>query len=181
MNSLLVFVVLSLIAIVVSHKSLFAVRTHGFYRFWGWVSVAGLFACNYPFWFRDPLSLTQLFSWTLLLLSLALVLAAVRTMRAASKTDSRNEPGLFAFERTSELVEHGVFEYIRHPMYTSLVLLAWGIQLKNLTILTTAMACLATVLFYVTARAEEEECLTYFGDAYRSYMKRTSRFVPFLF
>ncbi|MDM0078153.1 hypothetical protein QTH90_27345 [Variovorax sp. J2P1-59] len=38
----------------------------------------------------------------------------------------------------------------------------------------------STALIFVTAKREEIECLEHFGDAYREYMRRTRRFIPFL-
>ncbi len=39
----------------------------------------------------------------------------------------------------------------------------------------------ATLAMLATARVEERENLTTFGDAYRDYMKRTWRFIPWVF
>jgi len=43
------------------------------------------------------------------------------------------------------------------------------------------MALLASILLYLTARADERECLQFFGEEYRSYMQRSRRFIPWLF
>lgn len=33
---------------------------------------------------------------------------------------------------------------------------------------------------YLTALFDEKECVKYFGNRYREYMKRTKRFIPFI-
>jgi protein-S-isoprenylcysteine O-methyltransferase Ste14 len=43
------------------------------------------------------------------------------------------------------------------------------------------LAPVASAFFIATAVAEERENLASFGAAYAAYMKRTRRFVPFLF
>jgi protein-S-isoprenylcysteine O-methyltransferase Ste14 len=43
------------------------------------------------------------------------------------------------------------------------------------------LALAATFLLIATARADEAECLRFFGAAYQDYMTHTKRFVPFLF
>ena len=39
----------------------------------------------------------------------------------------------------------------------------------------------ATLSLTLTARADEAECIRFFGPVYQAYMKRTRMFVPFLF
>ena len=65
-------------------------------------------------------------------------------------------------------------------MYTALICLAWGVFLQRFTWLGLLLALASTALLFVTAQREEKECLEHFGDAYRAYMHRTRRFVPYL-
>ena len=95
--------------------------------------------------------------------------------------DLHFEPQLLAFEKTSTLVTTGIYRYIRHPLYSSLLLLAWGVFFKALTWIGGILAAAATVLLYVTARADEAECLQYFGSAYHNDMSRSKRFLPYVF
>jgi len=44
---------------------------------------------------------------------------------------NRDNKALYQFEKTSELIDTGIFKYIRHPLYSSLLFLTWGIFLKN--------------------------------------------------
>ena len=64
-------------------------------------------------------------------------------------------------------------------MYTALLCLAWGVFLQRFTWLGLVLVLMATVVLFITAYCEEKECLAYFGEAYRDYMRRTRRFVPF--
>jgi protein-S-isoprenylcysteine O-methyltransferase Ste14 len=79
-------------------------------------------------------------------------------------------------------VTRGAYRFIRHPMYASLLLLAWGIFFKDPASLAgLALAGLASLCLYLTARVEESENLRRFGEEYRVYMRGTKRFIPFLF
>jgi protein-S-isoprenylcysteine O-methyltransferase Ste14 len=78
------------------------------------------------------------------------------------------------------LVTAEAFRYIRHPRYSALICLAWGIFLQQFTGMGLALVLTATALLVVTAYREEQECLAHFGKAYQDYMSRTRRFVPFL-
>jgi len=39
----------------------------------------------------------------------------------------------------------------------------------------------ATICLALTGKADEAECIQYFGPSYKEYMSRTKMFVPFLF
>jgi protein-S-isoprenylcysteine O-methyltransferase Ste14 len=78
------------------------------------------------------------------------------------------------------LVTTGIYGDIRHPMYSSLLLLAWGVFFKASSWPGLALAAAATGFLVATARAEERENIRFFGPSYESYMKRTKMFVPFI-
>ena len=179
----IVFSFLTLFLIYISRASLRAPRSHGFYRFFAWEFILALFLINEKFWFRDPFAWHQLIAWTLLFAALVPLAFGVQALRARGKPVANREgdPSLLAFEKTTQLVTSGVYKYIRHPLYSSLFLLTWGIFFKALTWPGLVLALAATLLLVVTARADEAECLHFFGPAYRDYMTHTKRFVPFLF
>jgi protein-S-isoprenylcysteine O-methyltransferase Ste14 len=181
MDKVIFFIALSLPVIFLSRQSLFEPGSHGFTRFFSWECIIVLFVINYEHWFKEPFSPKQVVSWLLLIVSAWFVTeAAVRLRRARKQGIVRVDEKLFRFEKTTELVTSGIFRYIRHPMYSSLLLLAWGIWLKQPLAATLPVALLASWLLWLTARRDERECLAYFGDSYREYMTRTKRLVPFI-
>lgn len=181
MESLIVFGILSVPIILVSRRTLFNPKSHGFYRFFSWECIIWLFASNFRFWFDEPFSVKQIFSWILLIYSIYPVVAGSIQLKKAGKPNKiRDEKTLYPFEKTSELVDTGIFKYIRHPLYSSLIFLTWGIFLKNTTGLLFLVALLSTVFLYVTAFLDEKECIQFFGDNYRKYMNRSKRFIPFI-
>jgi protein-S-isoprenylcysteine O-methyltransferase Ste14 len=166
----------------VSRASVTAPRSHGFYRFLAWVSIWGLALLNIDVWFRDPLSWHQLISWPLLVISAFLVIAGVRLLKErGAPDDQRDDVPLVAFEKTTALVTTGVYGYIRHPLYSSLLFLAWGVFFKAPSWLGGLLALVATLCLVATARVEEAENVRFFGEGYREYMKQTKMFIPFLF
>jgi protein-S-isoprenylcysteine O-methyltransferase Ste14 len=76
------------------------------------------------------------------------------------------------------LVLHGPYRWIRHPLYDSAALLTVAISAitTNWFLLATGVAILG--LLVRRTRTEETNLVARFGDSYRSYMKRTGRFVP---
>jgi protein-S-isoprenylcysteine O-methyltransferase Ste14 len=181
MNKFIFFAILSLPVIMISWRSLVRPKSHGFPRFFAWECILWLFIENIPFWFADPFSAVHLASWVLLLGACYPVIAGTLLLTKKGKAHkSRGDESLYGFEKTSELVDTGIYRYIRHPLYCSLIILTWGICLKNLTLITATIAALSTVLLYATARRDEIECIVYFGEPYRQYMKRSKMFVPFI-
>lgn len=166
----------------VSRGALRQPRSHGFARFFAFEAILALLLLNYPHWERDMFVPRQLLSWALLAASIALVGLALRQMRRLGRRDAtRADPALFGFEKTATLVTSGIFRWWRHPMYASLMALAWGIFLKNPSLPGTGLVAVASLSLLVTAWRDEAECLAYFGPAYADYMRRSWRFVPGLY
>ncbi len=94
--------------------------------------------------------------------------------------DNRNDAPLLVFEKTTVLVTQGIYRFIRHPMYSSLIFLDWGLFFKRMSWLSGTIALFACIFLVVAALVEEDENVRYFGAQYRQYMKRTKRFLPFL-
>jgi protein-S-isoprenylcysteine O-methyltransferase Ste14 len=181
MERLIAFGILTIPIIIISRRTLFDFRSHGFYRFFSWECIIWLFVSNFTFWFDDPFSIRQIFSWIFLFWSAYVVIAGVILLKKSGKpVESRNDKNLYEFEKTSELVDHGIYRYIRHPLYSSLLFLTWGIFLKHTTVLLFFVALLSTVCLYFTAIFDEKECTEYFGEKYIAYMKRSKRFIPFI-
>ncbi len=149
-------------------------RYHGLYRFFSFESILLLVLNNYPFWFNRPFSFNQCLSWIILIISMYLAFTGFIHLINRGKPQGR-------FENTSLLITSGVFRYIRHPLYCSLLLLGTGIWLKNSADYISILLGIINVLaIYFTAREEEKEMLKRFGNSYRDYMKNSRMFIPFV-
>jgi protein-S-isoprenylcysteine O-methyltransferase Ste14 len=173
----------SLFLIYISRHSLRAPGSHGFYRFFAWEGILGLFLLNADYWFYKPFEWYQLIAWTLLFAALVPLAFGVSALKSHAKPAASREgdPALLAFERTTQLVTSGVYKYIRHPLYSSLFLLTWGIFFKNLSTAGIVLAITVTAFLIFTAKADETECIQFFGPDYSDYMKKTKIFIPFIF
>lgn len=172
----------SVALVALSWRPLRSQQAHGFFRFFAWEAILLLFALNLIYWIVQPFAWWQIIAWTLLIFSLALLIPALRLLKRAGQQDSTREgESLYEFEKTSKLVTVGLYGYIRHPLYSSLLFLAWGIFFKHPDWIAGALALVATAFLWLTARREEAENLDYFGPEYAAYMRRTRMFIPFLF
>ena len=159
-----------------SRDSLKNPRSHGFPRFFVFESLLGMAILNIRGWFNEPGSVHQLVSWFLLCGSIYPAWQGYGMLRSAGKPTDKS------FEDTTRLVTTGLYRYIRHPMYASLMLLGLGIYFKNpMWWPNVALAVLAIASLATTARFEEAENLARMGRPYAAYMKRTKMFLPYVF
>ena len=178
---LIIFGLASAGIVYVSRTALRQPGSHGFYRFWAWEAILALAVMNAPVWFREPFAWHQIISWLLLILCLVPLVLGLRLLRQARRARAeRADAALLDFEKTAELVTTGIYGYIRHPMYSSLLLLAWGVFFKAPSWPGIALAAIATGCLVATAKAEERENVRFFGSSYQSYMRQTKMFIPFV-
>jgi protein-S-isoprenylcysteine O-methyltransferase Ste14 len=78
-----------------------------------------------------------------------------------------------------QLVSHGVYRWVRHPMYASIWLwgFAQGMMLANWLAGWAVVPAFAAMYFIRTPREERLMCEE-FGDGYREYARRTGRLFP---
>lgn len=83
-----------------------------------------------------------------------------------------------AVARHDSLATHGIYSYIRHPIYAGDMLLLIGVELALNSWLVLAMV-IPIIVFARQANAEETVLARIFQD-YATYRTRTKRFIPFL-
>ncbi|MBA4849312.1 isoprenylcysteine carboxylmethyltransferase family protein [Emticicia sp. BO119] len=79
-----------------------------------------------------------------------------------------------------ELIANGLYRWIRHPIYTGLLLLFIGTAL----IVGDYRGILAVIIifisFWVKLKKEEKWLMQVFGEDYHSYIKQTNALIPYL-
>ncbi len=177
----LIFIISTVLIVFFSRKSLINIHSHGFFRFFAWEFIIILFLLNVEFWFIAPFSLKQIISWVFLFNSTFFVVEGYRLLRTKGKSDElRPEKHLYKIEKTTKLVTEGIYRYVRHPLYGSLLFLAWGIFFKSFSIIGFFLVLVISLSLTLTAKIEEKENCDYFGDEYESYIQRTKMFIPYV-
>ena len=72
------FFIVSAAILLLSWRSLRDLRTHGFYRFFGFEMLLALILLNAPVWFLDPFSARQIAAWLLGAISIGLAIEGFR-------------------------------------------------------------------------------------------------------
>ncbi len=115
---LLLLIVLSAVAVAASLHAWRTQQAYGFFRFFAFELLAVLIVWNANRWFRDPLSIRQIASWTIFAAAAALAAHGFHFLRSVGGAQRR------IMEDTQAVVEVGAYRFIRHPLYASLVFLA---------------------------------------------------------
>lgn len=80
------------------------------------------------------------------------------------------------------VIQQGAYRWVRHPSYTGgmLMYLGTGLALTN-WLSALILTALGAAGYAYRVRVEERALATTLGERYQDYMRRTKRFVPFVF
>ncbi len=89
---------------------------------------------------------------------------------------------MLELKENHQLITHGVYKNIRHPMYTAVFMLSLS-QLSLIGNWVVGPAYFLAFFFLYVLRVKHEEALMHehYGDEYLAYMNRTGRLFPLLF
>ena len=111
---------------------------------------------------------------------LILMILGLMTAILARRRLAGNWSGAVALKENHELITTGVYQYVRHPIYTGMLLMILGTALSYGTL----GACIGflIILFGILSKLRQEEALMtkHFGKEYLSYRKRTKTLIPFI-
>ncbi|MDH7516902.1 MAG: isoprenylcysteine carboxylmethyltransferase family protein [Candidatus Thermoplasmatota archaeon] len=81
-----------------------------------------------------------------------------------------------------QLVTEGIFRYIRHPHYTSLLIIGFGLALFFYSTFALAIAIVAIPIMIWSIIDEEKLLIKQYGEEYKEYMKKVPwRIIPRIF
>jgi protein-S-isoprenylcysteine O-methyltransferase Ste14 len=114
----------------------------------------------------------------LLFLAYALTLAGLCTLIWARLSLGTNWSATVTFRKGHELVERGPYRFVRHPIYTGILLMVAG----TATVLGNTSGLLSLAVCFLghwwKLRQEEALLTKHFPDTYPAYMGRTKALVP---
>ncbi|MBK9732853.1 MAG: isoprenylcysteine carboxylmethyltransferase family protein [Chitinophagaceae bacterium] len=110
---------------------------------------------------------------------------AIQLSAAALMIWARITFGLRSFHATAnttsgELVTNGPYQWLRHPIYASIIYFSWASVIAYPFLETFAAVCVITAGLYTRMLLEEKFLLIAYPE-YKSYMKQTRRVIPYLF
>ena len=129
-----------------------------------------------PTWMGwSALALSNWLRW----LGVAIGIAMVPMVYWVMISIGTNVSETFLTKQNHELVTHGPYRWIRHPLYTvaSIGFTCLAVVASNWFMLAMALVALSGMALWIVPR-EEAELVEKFSDEYRSYQQRTGRFIP---
>lgn len=107
---------------------------------------------------------------------------ALWVFRRSHKELGRNWSITLEIRDKHRLVTSGPYGLVRHPMYTSFLLLALSqaLLLSNYLVGPAGLFGFA-ILFFLRVKKEERMMTENFGSQYQDYMQRTKRIIPYIY
>lgn len=107
-----------------------------------------------------------------------LAVAGLALLAWAHQTLGLNFSGALKLQAGHQLVTQGPYHWVRHPIYTAIVLVTAGLGVMSANGLVLALPLAFAIFFARRAPREEAMLANAFGEPYQAYRQRTGRFVP---
>ena len=148
--------------------------------------IGGLFLSNLPFLAKVGVSSSSL---TILLIPSSIVINVVIIVFAvtglivaliARRTLAGNWSRAVAFKEDHELITTGLYHYVRHPIYTGVLLMILATALSVGTLSAGIGFVIIVLGLWFKLRAEEEILTKHFPKEYLAYKDRTKALIPYV-
>jgi protein-S-isoprenylcysteine O-methyltransferase Ste14 len=117
--------------------------------------------------------------WIVMLSAVFSILGVTIAIVARRKLAGNWSSGV-VFREDHELIQSGLYRYVRHPIYSGIILMALGTALVQGTLGTMLFFLLVLAFMGYKAKQEEELLTTHFPNEYPAYKTRTKRIIPFV-
>ncbi len=87
---------------------------------------------------------------------------------------------IFREKEMEELVETGVYSFVRHPMYLGGLFFFFGFVVLTLSVLSFFVWCGMVVVYDWLATYEEKELNRIVGEEYEEYRAEVSKWIPYI-
>lgn len=87
----------------------------------------------------------------------------------------------YQIKKNHELITHGIYKFIRHPIYAGLIFAYTGFEIILQSYSFVLIFIILTIIAYLQGKREEKILLKHFGEKYKNYMKKTKMFFPYIF
>lgn len=108
----------------------------------------------------------------------AMTMAALPMGYSVFRSIGRNITDTVETRSHHELITHGIYRFIRHPLYTTGFLLFFGLGLFAGLVPVLILSIIVLVTLYVRTFTEERFLIAQFGEQYIRYRARTGKFFP---
>lgn len=143
-----------------------------------WVAI--VFNSTYLlYWFTPLLAWATLLPFMIRVTGVVISTYGLYLFWLTHKALGANWSPLLEVRKEHKLITTGIYKHIRHPMYTAILLFTLGLGLisANLVVLLLPLIVFC-VLCYIRISDEENMMISWFGDDYILYQRRTGMLFP---
>lgn len=90
----------------------------------------------------------------------------------------QNWSGAIVLKESHELIRRGPYAFVRHPIYSGLLLMLLGTALASARLSSFLVLAMTFVLVAIKARFEEQFMTRHFPDAYPEYRRQVKALIP---
>jgi protein-S-isoprenylcysteine O-methyltransferase Ste14 len=151
-----------------------------------WLIIGGLFLSNVPFLANLGVSTSSL--TTLLIphsivvnvVAIVFVITGLIVAILARRTLAGNWSRAVAFKEDHELITTGLYHYVRHPIYSGILLMISATVLFVGTLSAAVGFVIIVLSIWFKLRAEEALLTKHFPKEYSAYKDRTKALIPYI-
>ena len=148
------------------------------------ITIVGLLSCHwlaiYTFSNQSG-ALTPTIDKALTIIGLCLIVSAILVSQVAIKTLGKFFDRL-TIKTDHQLVTEGIYSLVRHPIYTSYILLFLGFCLMLQSLLGLGLLAITCIVWFGSRISIEEKMLEEkFGEKYQLYCQQTKRLFPYVY
>ncbi len=115
------------------------------------------------------------------ILGLLFIIFALPIVFTAAITLHKFYSSTLIIRKDHKLIQHGIYKYIRHPIYFGTTLVFLGLPLCVGSLFGFVTMALVIPLFLNRIRMEEELLTEEFGAEYERYRETSRKLIPFIF
>jgi protein-S-isoprenylcysteine O-methyltransferase Ste14 len=115
------------------------------------------------------------------IVGLILFVTGLSIMIIGQVTLWKSYSSLLIIKKGQKLITHGIYRFIRHPIYFGFIVVAIGISIAASSLYGFLVMLLEIPICLSRIRIEQKMLIEEFGDEYRKYMKTTKKLVPFIY
>ena len=116
-----------------------------------------------------------------IIFGLALIVIGFTILIVAQVTLRRYYSSTLVIREDHQLITHGIYHFIRHPIYLGNIMVFIGISVFTSSFYGLLIMSALIPIFLNRIRMEERLLIEEFGDAYRAYKQATRKLLPFIF
>ncbi len=115
------------------------------------------------------------------ILGLLFIIFALPIVLTAAVTLHKFYSSTLIIRKDHKLIQHGIYKYVRHPIYFGTTLVFLGLPLSVGSLFGFATMTLVIPLFLNRIRMEEKLLIEEFGAEYEKYRETSRKLIPFIY